>query len=107
MHCGRLDRSSHLKERSADMNILITTIFSYPHEGGLSSHITTLKKGLNSRGHSVDILSFSQLPSFKKKLLAQAPGFLLNKVKHGSGQLFNDRQRLKLLTSSIKSLKKV
>ncbi|MED3689475.1 glycosyltransferase family 4 protein [Peribacillus butanolivorans] len=88
------------------MNILITTIFSYPHEGGLSSHITTLKKGLKSRGHSVDILSFSQLPSFKKKLLAQAPGFLLNKVKHGSGQLFNDRQRLKLLTSSIKSLKK-
>ncbi|MEJ9229511.1 glycosyltransferase family 4 protein [Peribacillus butanolivorans] len=88
------------------MNILITTIFSYPHEGGLSSHITTLKKGLNSRGHSVDILSFSQLPSFKKKLFAQAPGFLLNKVKHGSGQLFNDRQRLKLLTSSIKSLKK-
>ncbi|MFU2018168.1 glycosyltransferase family 4 protein [Peribacillus butanolivorans] len=88
------------------MNILITTIFSYPHEGGLSSHITTLKKGLNSRGHSVDILSFSQLPSFKKKLLAQAPGFLLNKVKHGSGQLFNDRQRLKLLAASIKSLKK-
>ncbi|MGE7763735.1 glycosyltransferase family 4 protein [Peribacillus sp. NPDC096540] len=88
------------------MNILITTIFSYPHEGGLSSHITTLKKGLKSRGHSVDILSFSQLPSFKKKLLAQAPGFLLNRVKHGSGQLFNDRQRLRLLTSSIKSLKK-
>ncbi|PJN90352.1 glycosyltransferase family 4 protein [Bacillus sp. mrc49] len=88
------------------MNILITTIFNYPHEGGLSSHITTLKKGLMSRGHTVDILSFSQLPHFKKKMLAQAPGFLLNKVKQGSGQLFNDRQRQKLLASSIKSLNK-
>ena len=88
------------------MNILITTIFNYPHEGGLSSHITTLKKGLMSRGHNVDILSFSQLPPFKRKMLAQAPGFLLNKVKQGSGQLFNDRQRQKLLASSIKSLEK-
>ncbi|MED3984751.1 glycosyltransferase family 4 protein [Peribacillus simplex] len=88
------------------MEILITTIFNYPHEGGLSSHITTLKKGLMSRGHNVDILSFSQLPPFKRKMLAQAPGFLLNKVKQGSGQLFNDRQRQKLLASSIKALKK-
>lgn len=59
-----------------------------------------------SRGHTVDVLSFSQLPHFKKKMLAQAPGFLLNKVKQGSGQLFNDRQRQKLLASSIKSLNK-
>ena len=28
------------------MNILITTIFAYPHEGGLSTHVSTLKKGL-------------------------------------------------------------
>lgn len=84
------------------MNILMTTIFSYPHEGGLSSHITTLKSGLESLGHSVDVLSFSQLPSFKKKLFAKAPGFLLNQVKKGSGQLFNDRQRMKLLAAAIK-----
>ncbi|WP_285767870.1 glycosyltransferase family 4 protein [Peribacillus sp. SI8-4] len=88
------------------MNILITTIFNYPHEGGLSSHIMTLKKGLMSRGHTVDVLSFSQFPPFKKKVLAQAPGFLMNKVKQGSGQLFNDRQRQKLLASLIKSLDK-
>ena len=30
----------------------------------------------------------------------------MNKVKQGSGQLFNDKQRQKLLASSIKSLKK-
>ncbi|MGE7875995.1 glycosyltransferase family 4 protein [Peribacillus muralis] len=88
------------------MNILITTIFEYPHEGGLSSHITTLKKGLISRGHTVDVLSFSQFPLLKKKMLAQAPGFLLNKMKQGSGQLFNDKQRQKILAASIKSLNK-
>lgn len=84
------------------MNILMTTIFSYPHEGGLSSHITTLKSGLESMGHTVDILSFSHLPPFRKTLLAKAPGFLLNSMKKGSGQLFNDRQRMKLLTATIK-----
>lgn len=88
------------------MNILMTTIFSYPHEGGLSSHITTLKSALELIGHSVDVLSFSQLPSFKKKLFAKAPGFLLNQVKKGSGQLFNDRQRMKLLSASIKKSEK-
>ena len=31
------------------MNILITTIFRYPHEGGLSTHVSTLKSGLEAK----------------------------------------------------------
>ncbi|MCP3028079.1 glycosyltransferase family 4 protein [Halobacillus sp. A5] len=83
------------------MKILITTIFDFPHEGGLSTHITTLKKGLEEDGHSVDVLSFSDVPNWKRKLLAQGPGFIINKVKHGKGQLYNDLQRKKLLASMI------
>ncbi|WP_431804140.1 glycosyltransferase family 4 protein [Halobacillus andaensis] len=83
------------------MRILITTIFDYPHEGGLSTHIYTLKKGLEQSGHSVKVLSFSELPNWKRKVYAQGPGFLLNKVKHGKGQLFNDFQRKQLLSKLI------
>ncbi|GGF31106.1 hypothetical protein GCM10010954_32840 [Halobacillus andaensis] len=83
------------------MNILITTIFNYPHEGGLSSHITTLKKGLEEEGHVVDVLSFSDLPNWKRKLFAQGPGYVMNKVKHGKGQLHNDLKRKALLSKVI------
>ena len=87
------------------MNILITTIFAYPHEGGLSTHVATLKKGLEARGHKVDILSFSEMNPFTRKLFTQAPGFLLNKVKKGKGQLINDRQKMKMLKTYIEQVK--
>ncbi|WP_173915593.1 glycosyltransferase family 4 protein [Halobacillus sp. Marseille-Q1614] len=84
------------------MKVLITTIFDYPHEGGLSTHVTTLKKGLETSGHTVDVLSISNISTWKKKLLAQGPGFLMNKLKKGKGQLTNDKQRMKLLAELIK-----
>ena len=63
------------------MKILITTIFKFPHEGGLSTHVVTLKKGLEQRGHQVDVLSFSDMNPLARKLLTQAPGFLIIKLK--------------------------
>lgn len=87
------------------MNILITTIFEYPHEGGLSTHVSTLKKGLEERGHKVDVLSFSEMNPLLRKAIAQAPGFLLNKVKKGKGQLLNDNMRRKLLAYYLNSRK--
>lgn len=88
------------------MKILITTIFDYPHEGGLSTHVSTLKNGLEARGHEVDVLSFTQLNPLFRKVYAQAPGFLLNKVKPGKGQLVNDRNRMNLLSTQLKNVKK-
>ncbi|WP_071460837.1 glycosyltransferase family 4 protein [Bacillus massilinigeriensis] len=87
------------------MKILITTIFQYPHEGGLSTHVATLKKGLEELGHTVDILSFSDMNPLFRKVYAQAPGFLLNKVNKGKGQLLNDRQKRKLLSSYLEQKK--
>lgn len=88
------------------MNILITTIFEYPHEGGLSTHVATLKKGLEEHGHSVDVLSFSDMNPTVRKWVAQAPGFLLNKVKKGKGQFLNDNMRKNLLSYYLKNQKK-
>ncbi|WP_339229709.1 glycosyltransferase family 4 protein [Aeribacillus sp. FSL K6-2833] len=88
------------------MNILMTTIFDIPHEGGLSTHVLTLKNGLEELGHNVDILSFSSMNPILKKIYAQAPGYLLNKIQKGKGQVINDGQRKKMLKSILKKTKK-
>ena len=86
------------------MKILLTTIFDIPHVGGLSTHVLTLKDGLESNGHTVDIFSFSDMNPFIKKAVAQAPGFLLNKWKKGKGQMLNDQNRGRLLTFYLKKI---
>ncbi|WP_411954041.1 glycosyltransferase family 4 protein [Alkalibacillus sp. S2W] len=85
------------------MKILITTIFDYPHEGGLSTHITTFKKGLIEHGHDVDILSWSDCLN-RNRLFIRGLTFLIKRLNKGKGQLFGDRQRMKWL---IKELTKI
>ncbi|MBD8070544.1 glycosyltransferase family 4 protein [Bacillus sp. PS06] len=87
------------------MNILLTTIFEYPHEGGLSTHMSTLKRGLEERGHKVDVLSFTDMNPLVRKSFAQAPGFIVNKFKRGRGQVMNDSNRRRLLSMYIRNLK--
>ncbi len=67
------------------MKILLATAYDYPHLGGLSVHMATLKAGLESRGHEVKIVSFTDVPKWKKEGVVRGPAFLLNKVKQGSG----------------------
>ncbi|MDQ0352778.1 glycosyltransferase involved in cell wall biosynthesis [Alkalibacillus filiformis] len=82
------------------MRILIATIFNYPHEGGLSTHMTTLKKGLETRGHTVDIISGSD---FSKRDTTSIRGrsFIVNKFRKGKGQLLGDQLRMNLLKNLI------
>ena len=39
------------------MKIVMLTLGSFPHEGGVSSHITEMKKALNAMGHEVMVIS--------------------------------------------------
>lgn len=87
------------------VKILLTTIFAYPHEGGLSTHMTTLKKGLEERGHSVDVLSFSSFSRAYRTAYARLPGYLVNKWKKGRGQLWNDSQRQRLLFRQLQRIR--
>lgn len=87
------------------MKILIATAYDYPHAGGLSTHVTTLKAGLEARGHEVDVLSFSDIPSTTRKLYAQGPSFIINKVKKGQGILWSHQVRKRLLKSLIEKNK--
>jgi glycosyltransferase involved in cell wall biosynthesis len=87
------------------MKILIATAYDYPHAGGLSTHVTTLKAGLEERGHEVDVLSFSNVPPVVRKLYAQGPSFVLNKVRKGRGILWSHQARKRLLHSLIEKNK--
>lgn len=43
------------------MNILLATFWEYPHVGGISSYISTLKNGLESKGNNVSVLSYNDI----------------------------------------------
>jgi glycosyltransferase involved in cell wall biosynthesis len=87
------------------MKILLTTVFDYPHAGGLSTHVTTLKAGLEARGHEVDVLSFSDISPLQQKLFAKGPSFVLNKLSKGSGIIWSHQVRQKMLYRLIQKHK--
>lgn len=83
------------------MKILLATVFDYPHAGGLSTHVTTLKAGLEHLGHEVDVLSFSDSSPFQQKYFAKGPSFIMNKLQKGSGILWTMKARQKMLAAQI------
>ncbi|OMP66619.1 glycosyltransferase family 4 protein [Domibacillus epiphyticus] len=87
------------------MKILLATVYHYPHTGGLSVHVATLKAGLEARGHEVDILSFTDIPEFQQKAAVRGPGFLMNKVSKGKGFVFGLKQRKKMLQKLMEAQK--
>ncbi|GIN64115.1 glycosyl transferase [Robertmurraya siralis] len=87
------------------MKILIATAYDYPHAGGLSTHVSTLKAGLMERGHEVDVLSFSDVSPFTQMSYVKGPSFILNKIKKGRGILWSHHARKKLLQKLIEQNK--
>ncbi|WP_108668929.1 glycosyltransferase family 4 protein [Peribacillus acanthi] len=87
------------------MKILIATAYDYPHAGGLSTHVATLQAGLESMGHEVDVLSFSDVSPLSRKILAQGPSFLLNKMKKGKGIIWSHKMRQRFLKALIEKNK--
>lgn len=83
------------------MKILLATAYDYPHLGGLSVHLTTLRAGLESRGHEVHIVSFSDVPKWKRDGVVRGPAFLLNKMKKGSGYVWTLKRRKEELAALI------
>lgn len=87
------------------MKILIATAYDYPHAGGLSVHVDTLKAGLESLGHEVDVLSFSDVSPLSRKILAQGPSYILNKFKKGKGIVWSHKMRQRFLRNLIEKNK--
>ncbi len=85
------------------MNILLVTAYDYPHLGGLSVHLTTLKAGLEARGHRVDIVSFSDVPAWERNVIVRGPAFALNKLKQGEGYVWTLKKRKEALEKLLKA----
>lgn len=83
------------------MKILLVTSYDYPHLGGLSTHMTTLKTGLEARGHQVDTLSFTDVPKGKQYVIARGPSFILNKLSLGAGYAWTLDRRQKFLENML------
>lgn len=83
------------------MNILIVTSFDYPHVGGLSTHVEMLTGELHRIGHRVDVVSFSDVNRFYAKYAVRGISFILNKLNKGSGIVYTNKQRIRLLKSLV------
>jgi glycosyltransferase involved in cell wall biosynthesis len=63
------------------MKILMASFWDYPHIGGVSTHITELKSGLEELGHQVDVFSMTDVNCQIKKAEAQIQ-IHLNKIQN-------------------------
>lgn len=84
------------------MKILLATSYDYPHLGGLSTHMTTLKTGLENLGHTVETLSFSDVQKWRRDWIARAPSFVLNKTSLGAGYVWTLNRRQQFLEKMLK-----
>lgn len=64
-------KQSEDKKKNKKLNILLITFWKYPHTGGLSNYLLSMKQGFESIGHTVDIISPDSFPPKKLKALKQ------------------------------------
>jgi len=62
------------------MNILIVSYDAYPHIGGKSTHIYNLTKGLTEIGHTVKVISYSDISMFVKTFIIRSHSFVFCKI---------------------------
>lgn len=84
------------------MKILLATSYDYPHLGGLSTHMATLKTGLENLGHTVETLSFSDVAKWRRDWIARGPSFVLNKISLGAGYVWTLNRRQGFLEEMLK-----
>lgn len=75
------------------LSILIATVFEYPHTGGLSTHVSTLKGALERAGHKVDVISVLSYPRWIYYLLVKGPSFIINRPAKGWGLVYSHFMR--------------
>ena len=76
--------------------ILLTYALSYPHIGGLSTHMQLMGKGLNDLGYDVDFISYSSFPRIIQLLIFSGPIYIFDELYSGFGSIvyFNYSSKL-------------
>lgn len=78
-------------DNSKPMKILYVTFFQYPHTGGLSHYITSIKKGFEKVGHSVDVLAPNDMSSEQLKKWIPEADSEARKFMNGRYGLVNEK----------------
>ncbi|MHB0977642.1 MAG: glycosyltransferase family 4 protein [Candidatus Aquicultorales bacterium] len=86
-----------LEKTERPLRVLLATVFEYPHAGGLSTHMATLGRALERRGHVVETISISNYPRWLYFLLIKLPSYVLNKTAKGWGLVWSHQMRKVLL----------
>lgn len=75
------------------MRVLFVTSFTYPHAGGLSTHISMMVDYLPRLGHEAKVISFSNLSQLQQ-LRIRGISYLLNRMVKGQGIVYTNRARI-------------
>ncbi|MGP4077625.1 glycosyltransferase family 4 protein [Halobacillus sp. K22] len=73
------------------LKILYVTFFQYPHTGGLSHYITSIKNGMQKIGHSVDVLAPNHMSSEQLKEWIPEADSEARKFMNGRYGLINEK----------------
>jgi len=83
------------------MKVLMVTTYEYPHIGGLSTHMSLIKKGFSKNGHEVEVVSLSNVNKIVRLLLCSVPCKILNIFNKDIGTLWYNTMNQVLLTIII------
>lgn len=79
----------------------MVTVYEYPHIGGLSTHMSLIKKGLLDNGYKVEILSISNVNRIFRLLICSLPCKIINIFNKDIGTLWFNSMNQVLLTLLI------
>jgi glycosyltransferase involved in cell wall biosynthesis len=93
------------------IRILLATYLRYPHVGGVSNYLTTLKAGLMELGHQVDIVSPKQIvqnKEVKKEIDNQIQNymkqFLIKRYGHINQKILDELIKLGIFEAKLNTL---
>jgi glycosyltransferase involved in cell wall biosynthesis len=99
----------NLNKPKKKLSILLTTFWDYPHTGGLSNYITTLRDGLRELGHHVDVVAPNNFPESKvnkirKQISPEIKSFLTDRYGECSSHVLRSMRLLYIYESMLKKL---
>lgn len=86
------------------MHVVMVTASSYPHVGGLSSHLDVLSRTLAEAGHEVDVYGINASPALLRRAVYSIPTALLNRLSPPLATWYSAEIRARLLARVLRKL---
>ncbi|WP_460039405.1 glycosyltransferase family 4 protein [Thermaerobacter litoralis] len=80
---------------------MLATSYQFPHQGGLSTHVDLLARGLRELGHEVRIRAFNDLPAWQWAA-TRGPSWLFNRLGRGWGTTWSSAMRARFVAGLLR-----